>query len=731
MNSILLIVNLANPRTGNASNSLLPWLQRQLQKCSRDHQHCNPVAQPCPSTLPPPVLSSDFAIPNEAGSALPTRVLDLGQPGDSTVKLLETRNAMTGHYICLSHCWGQKQPMVTKKNNIGAWKKGIPWTLIPRTFQDAIALTRDLRIRYLWIDSLCIIQDDSKDWQQQAGKMAEIYKNSLITLAATSSPDCDGGLFHDFPPRSEIHTLRGLDSSGNNLDVYVQKKMLHWTDFGDATDINLTKDFPLVTRAWAFQERLLAPRIVHFCSEELVWECNEEWVCQCGSFRDFTNPKKAHANMSWRQHVQTSRSAPPSKSTEQSEAPDQVFRLDSMREGWHETVQAYTNLEITFDSDRLPALAGLAEELQRFRKDRYLAGLWEDDLLHSLGWQIWSPFTKRKPLAPRPKMHHPPTWSWASVNQEITFSGSPLSHILSAVDEVDFPPLVDHAKPNGEVASRLSHFLSVVDKVDCPPLDHANPKGEVAHGHLVMRGHLTDGTLDYDDDDKTFKARLYGKGWMEIFGSEFYPDYDFAFPGPDQLKNGQELHCLTVSLRGNGLVVLVLICVDENMNHYKRIGILTGALDASRTAKLLPQWQFREAELEESALGDTKIENSVVPSSSPTAETDGKDLDFLVQGVRLVTKKSWTAFIKTFDRDKVNDILPWERAADWPYVLVKMTPDRARKVVSPGVIRNVKPIPLPGSRRQERKRFLTAKDARRKERGESHVRYLGETIIII
>ena len=588
---------------------------------------------------------------------------------------------------------------MTKQYNIGAWKKDIPWTLIPKTFKDAIALTRDIGIRYLWIDSLCIIQDDSKDWQQQAGKMAGIYKNSFITLAATSSPDCDGGLFHEFPPRSEIHMLKGLDSSGNDLEVYVQKKMLHWTDFDTSTDIDINEDFPLVTRAWAFQERLLAPRIVHFCSEELVWECNEEWVCQCGSLRDFTTPKKSHANILGRQHVQTPPSGPIGKSAEQKEASDPVSWLESMRKSWHATVQAYTKLEITFDNDRLPALAGLAEELQQFRKDRYLAGLWEDDLIQSLEWYIW-PYNG-KPLVPRPKMHHAPTWSWASVNQEITFS-----------------------------SSNPTHCLSVVDKVDCPPLDHANPKGEVTHGHLVMRGHLIDGILDYDDYDKTFKARLYGKGWVEVFKSDFEPDYDFAFPGPDQLKKGQELHCLTVSLNRNKIVVLVLICVDGNMNHYKRIGILIGILDASRTAKLLPQWRFSEAKLEESALGDTNIEGSVVPSSSSSAEAEGKDLDFLIQSVRLATEKSWTAFIKTFDRDKVNDIIPWE-SVDWTYVLVKMTADRARKIASPGVIRNVNPIPVPGSRRQERKWFLTAKDARRKERGESYVEYLGETIIII
>jgi len=327
-------------------------------------------------------------------------VLDLGQPGEETVNLLETENSMIGRYICLSHCWGQKQPIVTTKDTIKSWKKEIPLALIPRMFQDAIAFTRDLQIRYLWIDCLCIIQDDSHDWQQQAGRMAQIYQNSYVTLAATSSQDYDRVLFHQFEPRSEMYVLKGLDPSRKNFDIYVQKRRPHWTDKYTHRDVFLHAEFPLMTRAWVYQERLLAPRVLHFCLEELVWECNEELACQCGSFNPpgkSKNVKNLHADILHKLQAQKF-SPPPRKFTKDLDAAEEESNSDVLIEKWNDLVSDYSKLEITYDRDRLPALAGLAERMQRLRKDNYVAGLWENDLLKSLCWWV----SRQEPSLPMP-----------------------------------------------------------------------------------------------------------------------------------------------------------------------------------------------------------------------------------------------------------------------------------------------------------------------------------------
>jgi hypothetical protein len=101
---------------------------------------------------------------------LPLRVIDVGdlssrnKPNDS-VKLCETHEE-TGKYVCLSHCWGNAQLVKTLTNNIEGMKRGIALASLPKTFQDAVLMTRRLGIRYLWIDSLCIIQDDGDDWDR-------------------------------------------------------------------------------------------------------------------------------------------------------------------------------------------------------------------------------------------------------------------------------------------------------------------------------------------------------------------------------------------------------------------------------------------------------------------------------------------------------------------------------------------------------------------------------------
>ena len=126
-------------------------------------------------------------------------MLDLTSP-DSTTKLIETSVATPkGPYVTLSHCWGTEGVILkTTKSNLEAFKHQLPDTL-PKTFSHAIAATRKLGVGYLWIDSLCIIQDDRGDWELESAQMHQVYQNALCNLAATSSSDGQGGLFFDRP----------------------------------------------------------------------------------------------------------------------------------------------------------------------------------------------------------------------------------------------------------------------------------------------------------------------------------------------------------------------------------------------------------------------------------------------------------------------------------------------------------------------------------------------------
>lgn len=156
---------------------------------------------------------------------------------------------------------------------------------MPQTFQDAIRYCIELDIAYLWIDALCILQDDNADWQIESARMADIYQNSFITLAATSA-SC--GAEGCFPTNTMARVREAVVSLPNTLDkltanILVRPKFSHW---GDITSAAASKAHsPLLSRGWVFQERILSPRVLHFSKGELIWECGATTSCECGGFR--------------------------------------------------------------------------------------------------------------------------------------------------------------------------------------------------------------------------------------------------------------------------------------------------------------------------------------------------------------------------------------------------------------------------------------------------------------
>jgi hypothetical protein len=198
--------------------------------------------------------------------------------GEIMVKLASSKG-FNEKYAALSHCWGPQQTCITTKANLDSRKRGIPWAELPPTFQDSITFCLALGISYIWIDALCILQDDQVDWQIESSRMADIYQKSHITLAATSSDSGSSGCFPKTALISE-HRLKAQMGSGECHAVLIREKLVHWSL---RLSEPLKQSFPLLTRGWAFQERLLAPRVLHLCNKELVWECTEETSCQCGS----------------------------------------------------------------------------------------------------------------------------------------------------------------------------------------------------------------------------------------------------------------------------------------------------------------------------------------------------------------------------------------------------------------------------------------------------------------
>lgn len=233
--------------------------------------------------------------------SLPKRVIHVGDERNTTVRLVETDSIPmkddaqdTPRYLALSHCWGQSVHLVTEKATLEDRKSNIAWDSLPPTFRDAVTITRNLGFDYVWIDSLCIIQDDTQDWVNEASKMASIYEGARLVLAASSSVDGNGGCLFGREPYLEV---QGKSHDGVPYTFFARKGLKHdvFNSLLDGKRLErgpeelVIRPYPLFTRAWCFQERLLATRMLHFTKGEMVFDCLTEINCECGRLRRFTH----------------------------------------------------------------------------------------------------------------------------------------------------------------------------------------------------------------------------------------------------------------------------------------------------------------------------------------------------------------------------------------------------------------------------------------------------------
>ena len=447
----------------------------------------------------------------EGSTPLPSRVLDVS-PADCELRLCEPRN-VAARYVCLSHRWGNSQPLTTTVATLETRKRSIPFDTVPKTFQDAVIVTRKLGIRYLWIDSLCIIQDDLVDWEEQASSMCDIYKNAFLTLAATRCESCTEPLLPSF-----CHAVDGVDEVGSPLKIGVRIECFH---LDNQHSMN-----PLLTRGWVFQERLLSRRILHFGFDELFWECMEGTSCECAEEID--------------------RGGLPIKSIRNRIPPGATDK--DLQNIWHELIHYYTDLSLTKLSDRLVAILGLAKEMQPHRKGRYVAGLWQESMIADLAWEVygWGAANSRPPQ----EETLAPTWSWASVNCACEYSsnwidGDTIVLAVQAPNPAKFP--ADRRALGGlTLKGRL-----ITGKSDNRPLygDRENPHHQwLACSFSGWQGRVFF-TPDCADD----------------------PDTRPAIP------DGEPVFCLALgydsNINQNFEVGLVMRLVDQDLQLYERIGL--------------------------------------------------------------------------------------------------------------------------------------------------------------
>ncbi len=188
----------------------------------------------------------------EREKIFPTRVLDV-----TTLRLVLNSEIPPGtKFATLSHCWGSSQVSVATKSRFDSHRYGFDINLLPRTFQDAITVTKKLHFRYLWIDALCIVQDDFDDWLKEAALMGQYYRDCGVNISALSAHGGGDGFLHPRPPISVVQFQAGLN---------LRRSQSPWSE--------VFQQSPLSQRAWVLQERLVSPRIIHFSDRELFWEC--------------------------------------------------------------------------------------------------------------------------------------------------------------------------------------------------------------------------------------------------------------------------------------------------------------------------------------------------------------------------------------------------------------------------------------------------------------------------
>jgi hypothetical protein len=375
------------------------FIQSKLADCDLAHEDCKRLG---------------------AQSQKPRRLLrihDSNVNNESELVLLETMD-VSYRYVALSHCWGSSKnaeekgrtvPRTTKANLDIHQSCGLLVASLTRTFQHAIDLTRKLGTEYIWIDSLCIVQDDEQDKTQEIPKMGDIYGDADLVIAATLAGNGGHGLYHDRrPSRIEIPTSKGKD-----LVAIVFEKS-HHDVWKKGEQFWAAPELPLLHRAWAFQERMLAKRVVHFTPYELIWECRSSVDCECG---DLHNPQSSWSEFGVGKNLKT-------KYGEVVKWGSDMDRVNF----WHDICAQYSARTITYASDRLPALSSIAREINMPDfLGRYLAGIWECTLPGGLLW--WSEYTSPAfypggtATHQRARQSCVPSWSWLSIDGRVSTWG--------------------------------------------------------------------------------------------------------------------------------------------------------------------------------------------------------------------------------------------------------------------------------------------------------------------
>ncbi|OTA52043.1 HET-domain-containing protein [Hypoxylon sp. EC38] len=487
--------------TGCTSN--LDQAKDWLRECDESHDRCNR-------------RQLDY---------LPTRVIDVSRQQDK-VFVTEADGCQKGRYVALSHCWGHFKPIQTTALSLPKFRTyGIHLESLPRVFREAVLVTRLLKCSFLWIDSLCIIQGDREDWAREAPRMADVYSNSYVTVAAASSADCTGSLFYENDERQVKHIVEREFGDSTLAKIFVRPAVDH-SPYDQGRGLlppNPLHPAPLLYRGWFFQEYILSPRILFFTNWEILWRCYQRSTCICGV--------RNHRDVAQNPYL---------KSMLEDLVPHGSW--PDLHWLWSRLISAYTERQLTYDSDKLAALSAIAGLMSNTTLGRYISGLWESSLVACLLWGVTKSSIRTDIPIKRSTDPSVPSWSWASVI--------------------------------GPVAMRLEAFpmqgLEIINVMYDADKTHSLVEANATA--IVLRGLVCECRVwcpSYCDRPSYDHTRF-------IQGVGMRRQYQFTVDVGSEVSCDREDAMLAYFLNVSGDQGIVLLKLDNGEDTYRRIGALRG-----------------------------------------------------------------------------------------------------------------------------------------------------------
>ncbi|KAM0187296.1 hypothetical protein ACHAPQ_006636 [Fusarium lateritium] len=439
-------------------------MQHTLELCRKWLQHCNTshLCRAASTTTP---------------EALPTRLIAID--GDEPRLCADTSDIdISTQYASLSHCWGLKKFLTLLKSNVPEFTQCIPLESSPKTFQEAIFIAKSLGFKYIWIDSLCIIQDDAEDWKHESVRMGSVYGRSGLNIAATAASDGQVGCWL---PRDETWRCQvelGSDGSTPRLYECFPPEMLEPRN----------EQIPLMTRAWVVQERFLSPRTLHFTKDQAFWVCQSVTACEVWPEGI---PRVQH-------YLECSLDLPKGSGW-------------LSRGGWPTIVEQYSSCSLTFGRDKLVAISAIAQLIQKKTPDDYVAGMWQNDLAAELCWgtsrgQRYMPTTA-------------PSWSWASNSAPISYFNSapytfPVTKHYIEVCSID----VEYSTPSNPFGEIISGTLEIRCEYlkECTVYAKEESSGIIIDEKRTLRGRTIIEGMGFDDWEEHAGIETFRAFWLPI-----------------------------------------------------------------------------------------------------------------------------------------------------------------------------------------------------------------------